>query len=67
MRKINEDGKRWLIAGEDEETAKFILDEVEKNEAAGNNTYTIVIDKGLGDRNPYYQIQNGQILSSRHY
>ena len=67
MRKINADGRRWLIAGEDEETAAFIISEVDKNEAAGNNSYTIVIDKGLGDRNPFYKIENGQIISSRHY
>ena len=67
VRKINEEGRRWLVAGESEEDAAFIISEVERNEAAGNNTYTITIDKGLGDRNPYYTIQNGQILSSRHY
>ena len=66
-RKIDDEGRRWLIAGESEEDAAFILGEVERNESLGNNTYTITIDKGLGDRNPYVTIQNGQILSSRHY
>jgi len=67
MRKINEDGRRWLVAGESEEDAKFILEEVERNEAEGNNDYVITLDKGLGDRNPYYKIENGMIISSRHY
>ncbi|MFA5760320.1 MAG: hypothetical protein WC877_01005 [Dehalococcoidales bacterium] len=67
MRKINEEGRIWLVAGESREDAAFIIGEVDRNEAEGNNTYTIVLDKGLGDKNPYYTIQNGQILSSRHY
>ena len=67
MRKMTPEGRSWIVAGESEEEAKFILAEVDKNEAAGNNNYKIVIDKGLGDRNPFYEIQNGMIISSRHY
>lgn len=66
-RKLNADGRRWIVAGEDEETAKFILAEVDRNEAEGKYEYTIVIDQGYGDRNPYITVQNGQIISSRHY
>ena len=66
-RKLNEDGRKWLIAGESEEDAAFILAEVDRNEAEGLNQYKIVLDKGLGDRNPFYGIENGQIISSRHY
>lgn len=67
MRKMNPEGREWLTYGETEEDAKFLLSEVDRNESAGNNSYTIVLDKGLGDRNPFYTIQNGQILASRHY
>ncbi|MFA5248433.1 MAG: hypothetical protein WC415_04375 [Patescibacteria group bacterium] len=67
MRKINEEGRQWLVAGESDEDAAFIISEVDRNEEEGNNTYTIVLEKGYGDRNPFYTIQNGQILSSRHY
>lgn len=67
MRKMNEDGRRWIVAGEDKETAEYILSEVDRNEELGRNSYTITIDEGYGDRNPYYRIENGQIISSRNY
>jgi len=67
MRKMNEEGRTFIVAGETEEDAKFILSEVDRNEAEGNNTYTIILDKGLGDRNPFYTVDNGQIIGSRHY
>ena len=67
MRKMTPESRNWLVAGEDAKTAEFLLAEVDRNEAAGNNTYTIVVDVGLGDRNPFYLINNGMIQASRHY